>query len=81
MLGVIDESLSEILDAKSRTIHAEDRLAYFCEIKRDSFSRKDYMRVFTDISTATASRDLKLGVEMGLFEKVGDKTNTMYNFK
>jgi Fic family protein len=36
------------------------------------------MGVFKEISTATASRDLKLGVELGVFEKQGDKTNTIY---
>jgi hypothetical protein len=36
------------------------------------------MSVFQEISTATASRDLKLGIELGLFEKEGDKSNTIY---
>ena len=39
------------------------------------------MTVLKEISTATASRDLKLGVDMGLFFKDGDKTNTIYTFK
>jgi len=29
------------------------------------------MNVFKEISTATASRDLKKGVELGLFDKEG----------
>jgi Fic family protein len=57
---------------------SEDRLSYFLEITDAAFSRKDYMRVFKEISTATASRDLKQGVELGLFEKEGDKTKTIY---
>ena len=32
------------------------------------------MDVFKDISSATASRDLKKGAELGLFEKIGEKT-------
>lgn len=44
----------------------------------DKFNRKDYMNVFKDISSATASRDLKRGVELGIFEKEGDKTKTIY---
>jgi Fic family protein len=36
------------------------------------------MQVFKEISSATASRDLKKGVEMGLFTKEGDKTKTIY---
>ena len=81
MLGVIDQSLYETLDFKSRTMTSEDRLTYFSEMISDSFNRKDYMKVFKDISTATASRDLKLGVELGIFEKEGDKTKTIYKLR
>lgn len=63
MLGVIDESLTGILHFKSRTISSEDRIRYFYETTKTPFNRKDYMMVFKDISTATASRDLKLGVD------------------
>lgn len=57
---------------------AEDRLTYFFEMCEPEFSRKDYLNVFKEISTATASRDLKQGIELGLFEKEGDKTKTIY---
>jgi hypothetical protein len=60
---------------------SQDRLHYFYEITRTSFNRKDYMLVFKDISTATASRDLKLGVALSLFDKEGDKTKTVYKLK
>jgi hypothetical protein len=36
------------------------------------------LSVFKEISTATASRDLKLGIELGMFEKEGDKIKTIY---
>lgn len=36
------------------------------------------MQNYQEISTATASRDLKKGVEKGLIEKEGDKKNTIY---
>ena len=36
------------------------------------------MNIFKNISSATASRDLKQGIELGLFEKEGDKTKTIY---
>jgi Fic family protein len=78
MLNVINDSLFTILDFKSRTISTEDRLTYFSETCESEFSRKDYMSVFKEISSATASRDLKQGVELGLFEKEGDKTKTVY---
>lgn len=78
MLQTIDDSLSEMLDFKGRIFTTSDRLTYFLEICPDSFSRKDYMSVFKDISSATASRDLRFGVETGLFSKTGDKTQTIY---
>jgi len=78
MLGVVNDSLHTMLDFKSRVMSTEDRLAYFSEICDAEFSRKDYMSVFKEISSATASRDLKQGVQLGLFEKEGDKTKTIY---
>jgi Fic family protein len=78
MLNVIDRSLHNVLDVKSRNLNTEDRLTYFSELNQTEFSRKDYMNVFKEISSATASRDLKKGVELGLFDKEGDKTNTIY---
>lgn len=78
MLKVIDDSLMNMLDLKGRNLTTEDRLSYFSEICQDEFSRKDYMGVFKEISTATASRDLKRGIELGLFEKEGDKVKTVY---
>jgi Fic family protein len=81
MLNVIDQSLYKILDFRSRTMTSEDRLTYFSEIAEATFNRKDYMLVFNDISSATASRDLKLGVELGIFEKEGEKSKTTYKLR
>lgn len=78
MLQVIDDSLYQMLDFKNRIMTTEDRLSYFAELGKTEFSRKDYMSIFKEISTATASRDLKRGIELGLFEKEGDKTKTIY---
>jgi len=75
---VIDDSLNTTLDVKSLTLNTEDRLAYFSQLNQTEFSRKDYMNIFKEISSATASRDLKKGVEIRLFKKHGDKTNTIY---
>lgn len=36
------------------------------------------MNVFKEILWETASRDLKKGVKMGLFDKKGDKRTTIY---
>jgi len=81
MLQVIDDSLLNILDFKSRIMTGSDRLAYFIEIGNNEFSRKDYMSVFKEISTATASRDLKQGVDKGLLEKEGEKKKTIYRIR
>ena len=81
MLNAIDQSLNDTLNFKNRIISSEDRITYFSANSTKSFTRKDYMLVFTDISSATASRDLKLGVQLGVFEKEGDKKNTTYNLK
>jgi predicted HTH transcriptional regulator len=42
------------------------------------FTRKDYMDTFKDISSATASRDLKKGIELKLFDSVGSLNKTIY---
>ena len=78
MLQVIDQSLNTMLDVKSHILNTEDRLTYFSQLNHTEFSRKDYMNIFKEISSATASRDLKKGVEIRLFKKQGDKTKTIY---
>jgi Fic family protein len=78
MLKVIDDSLDSMLELKSSVKTTADRLSYFLETAASEFTRKDYMLAFKEISSATASRDLRQGVELGLFEKEGDKINTIY---
>lgn len=78
MLEVIDASLNSLVNTIGNTMTTEDRLKYFSEITNKQFTRKDYMSVFKEISTATASRDLKAGVDLNYFEKSGDKKKTVY---
>jgi len=78
MLGIIESSISELLDFNNRTLTENKRLGYFISLNKTGFSRKDYMDIFKDISSATASRDLKNGVEKGLFDKVGEFNKTKY---
>jgi Fic family protein len=80
MLHVIHETLRDMLHFKGKTMGSEERTAYFTQTwdRTSAFSRKEYMSVFQTISTATASRDLKKGVDSGLFSKTGNKTNTAY---
>ncbi|GAB5555766.1 MAG: Fic family protein [Saprospiraceae bacterium] len=81
MLEVIDKSLEELLSFSNRIMKQSDRLRYYQSLRIRSFSRKDYMEVFKDISSSTASRDLQEGVKLGIFEKRGDKRNTIYQNK
>ena len=81
MLNVIDISISELLDFNNRTLNEKDRLEYYISLNKTEFTRKDYMDIFKDISSATASRDLKKGAELDLFEKIGEKNKTIYRLK
>ncbi len=81
MLEVIDISISELLDFNNRTLNEKERIEYFNSLNKNEFTRKDYMDIFKDISSATASRDLKSGVEMNLFEKIGEMNKTKYRIK
>ncbi len=78
MLGVIDISISELLNFNNRTLNEKDRLEYFVSLNKIQFTRKDYMDIFKDISAATASRDLKKGTELKIFEKTGKLNKTIY---
>lgn len=81
MLGVIDTSLNELLDYNNKVLTDTERLEYFISLGKKEFTRKDYMNVFKDISTATASRDIKKGVELKYFKKFGDKNKAVYKLR
>jgi Fic family protein len=78
MLEVIDTSLLELLSLNNIVWKDADRIRYFASLGLQEFTRQDYMRVFKDISSATASRDLRKGVALNLFQKTGDKNKTQY---
>ena len=78
MLRIIEDSLSELLDFNNRTLTERERIEYFMTFGIQEFSRKDYMNIFKNISTATASRDIKKGVELCYFTRTGDKNKTIY---
>lgn len=81
MLEVIDRSLMDLLDYNNRNFSDTDRLDYFVATGIKYFTRKDYMNIFKDISSATASRDLKKGIEMNMFIKTGEQNKTRYSVK
>ena len=78
MLGVIEKSLAQLLNYNNRILKDTDRLEYFLNQGLKEFSRKDYMRVFKNIASATASRDLKKGMELNLFKSAGQLNKTKY---
>lgn len=78
MLSILDQSLGELLENGTKKLNETERLELFLSTFTQTFTRKDYMKQYSEISTATASRDLKNGVENGLIEKIGDKKITQY---
>lgn len=81
MLGVIEKSLESLLNYNNRILKDVDRLEYFLKLGIKEFNRKDYMNIFKDLSSATASRDLKKGMEINMFESVGSLNKTKYIVK
>lgn len=78
MLDVINKSLESLLNYDNRVIKDIDRLEYFYSLGIKEFTRKDYMHVFKDISAATASRDLKKGLALKLFNITGNQSTAKY---
>jgi Fic family protein len=81
MLEVIKLSLEDLLATPTQKLDETERLKAFLLNKKGEFTRKDYMRFYPDLSPATASRDLKNGVQLGLISKWGDKRMTFYKGK
>ncbi|GAB5556845.1 MAG: Fic family protein [Schleiferiaceae bacterium] len=78
MLDIINQSLEDLLNQNRRTLTQSNRLDYFLSKYTGEFSRKDYMMVFKNISSATASRDLKAGIQNGLLRSTGSGNRTVY---
>ncbi len=78
MLKIIEDSLIELLKNSIKQLTDNDRMILFLENQNTDFTRKHYMNYFKDISSATASRDLKNAVEKGIISKLGDKKTTIY---
>ena len=72
MMERIDEALTELLLAQRPVLSAAERVPLFLEEKRlPTFTRKDYRRMYPELSTATASRDLAQAVRAGLIAIAG----------
>jgi Fic family protein len=82
MLQILNESLEDLLTNQNVNLTGTERIAIFKEkVSKEQFNRQDYMRHFKDISTATASRDLKSAADEGILNKTGQKRMTFYKFK
>ena len=57
-----------------------ERLNYAKEYLKDWFTRKEYIILHKDISSATASRDLKEGIEKNVLFKKGRFNQAKYKF-
>ena len=81
MLETIDKALDEQLEQPGHRMSPQDRMSSFSQLyPKTIFTRKDYMKMFRQISMATASRDLKWAVDARLIQKIGDKRTTQYLF-
>ncbi|HAK96891.1 MAG TPA: cell filamentation protein Fic [Planctomycetes bacterium] len=81
-LESLHDGLRSFFDAiRPQVVTSATRLDHATQALGDAaFSRRDYMKLFLDISTATASRDLLHGVRKGLLERRGDKALSVYRF-
>lgn len=78
------EMILETLKKFSKNLHSsspksKDRIEFSIEhFKQNSFTRKDYMELFKEISSATASRDLAKAVREKIFSAKGEKSQARY---
>ena len=82
MLEIINIALEDLLKTQNQTVTSTDRISIFKDfIVNELFTRQDYLRHNKEISTATASRDLKEAVDNDILEKTGEKRLTTYRYK
>jgi Fic family protein len=77
------DALTELIsELRPEPATAATRLARArAQFGKRAFSRGEYARLFPSISTATASRDLKAGVDEGALARTGDKATARYGFR
>ncbi len=81
MLQVILQALDELYVSSNVSLNWEKRMEIFrSTVENQSFSRKDYLAYFKNISTATASRDIKTAVDEGILKASGQGNRMKYQF-
>ncbi len=80
-LEALETALNLIIPTSNAWLNPRDRLNYAREkFEKNNFDRKAYLKLFPGVSSATASRDLAKGVEIGSLTKIGEKSQTQYRF-
>lgn len=79
MLEIIKEALKQLKLKPNIENNYESRLSY-AQGLLTNFKRSDYMKIFPEISTATASRDLANGVKSGILKRSQSNNQTVYMF-
>jgi Fic family protein len=69
------DTRQQVFGPKERLEIAKARLGV------ESFSRKDYLQIHQDISTATASRDLNYGVKNNILVLEGTRNQVRYFYR
>ena len=82
-LKTVLDALTEFLgEVRPAPLSSETRLEKAREHFGDLlFGRIDYIKFFKSLSTATASRDLKEGVDKKILKKIGERATARYIFK
>ncbi len=82
-LDMILQALTDFLEVfRPQKITVVDRLeTAMNHFGNNQFSRKDYMQLHKNISSATASRDLKAGIDNNQLSMQGERALSTYSFK
>ena len=82
LLEKIKLSLEELVSSQRDNFTDMERLSYFLDqVGVRDFTRRDYLRMFPKMSTATATRDLRKGVEEGILTRKGADRLSNYQKK
>lgn len=82
LLEKIKLSLEELVSSQRDNFTDMERLNYFLDhVGVRNFTRKDYLRMFPKMSTATATRDLRKGIEEGILTRNGRDRLASYQKK
>lgn len=81
MLTIIEHALEDMLSSQPVTLKGVGRIQLFRNmIGVNTFSRNEYMRHFKDISSATASRDLREATDNRILTRIGEGRTTVYRY-